>query len=118
MKMYIAILLGVAGMLSGFKTYMIPQVSQTKQGLISSEEEENSNMKREFCKVVEDEQYFVLKNTKGEIYHLDKSLEKDFKDGDEVLLIYTERREIGDKTYEADVYAVYPDNLELKMPAR
>ena len=49
---------------------------------------------------------------------MDKSLEKDFKDGDEVLLIYTERREIGDKTYEADVYAVYPDNSELKMPAR
>ena len=75
-------------------------------------------MKREFCKVVEGEPYFVLENTKGEIYHLDKSLEKDFKDGDEVLLIYTERREIGDKTYEADVYAVYPDHSELKRPAR
>lgn len=117
MKMYIAILLGVAGILSGFKTYTVRQIPQSNE-VISGKEEEISNMKREFCKVVENEQYFVLENTKGEIYHLDKSLEKDFKDGDEVLLIYTERREIGDKTYEADVYAVYPDNSELKVPAR
>lgn len=117
MKMCIAILLGVAGVLLGFKTYAVQQIPQSN-GFISGKEEESSNMKREFCKVVEGEPYFVLENTKGEIYHLDKSLGKDFKDGDEVLLIYTERREIGDKTYEADVYAVYPDNSELKMPAR
>lgn len=117
MKMCIAILLGVAGVLLGFKTYAVQQIPQSN-GFISGKEEESGNMKREFCKVVEGKTYFVLENTKGEIYHLDKSLGKDFKDGDEVLLIYTERREIGDKTYEADVYAVYPDNSELKMPAR
>ena len=115
MKMCIVILLGIAGILSGMMTYTgQPELQQE----FASENEEEENMKREFCTVVETKEEFTLKNTKGEIYHLEKFLQGNFKEGEEVLLIYTQRRELADGSYEADVYAVYEDDSTLQIPAK
>lgn len=75
---------------------------------------EVDSMRREFCKVesIQDEN-FILKNTKEETYLVDISFLKGLKVGDQVLLIYRERTQTGEKEYSADVYAVYPDNDSL-----
>ena len=75
-------------------------------------------MKREFC-VVDDvrEEDFTLKNTKEEKYRIDRSLLGDFRCGDEVLLIYTERHENEDGTFSADVQSIFPDSSVLLRPA-
>lgn len=71
---------------------------------------EEHHMKREFCKVDSlQEDYFVLKNTIDEEYYIDNSLLKNFKEGDMVVLLYTDRTPKGNG-YSADVYAIYPDN--------
>ena len=60
-------------------------------------EYEEGNMRREFCTVESlQEDYFVLENTKGERYHIDNSLRNNFEIGDEVLLVYTDRRSVED----------------------
>lgn len=82
-------------------------------------EYEEGNMRREFCTVESlQEDYFVLENTKGERYHIDNSLRDNFEIGDEVLLIYTDRRSVEDGAFEAEVRAVYPDSSRLLRPSR
>ena len=75
-------------------------------------------MKREFCVVMSlQDDYFTIKNVLNERYNIDNSFLADFKVGDEVLLIYTERRSIGEGIFEAEVQAVYPDDSTLVYPA-
>lgn len=84
-----------------------------------SETGEETNMRREFCTVESlHEEYFVLKNTENELYHVDNAHLDGFKAGDQVLLIYVSRTESADHTYAAEVYAVYPDDATLKIPAK
>ena len=74
-------------------------------------------MKREFCTVEEiTPKNFKIKNTKGEYYTIDIDLVADFVVGDEVLLIYTDRKSIGLNTFKANVYAIQPDSSSLEIP--
>jgi len=76
------------------------------------------DMKREFCTVVTvSEAFFVLKNTEDEFYHVDLSFLGDFKEGDEVLLIYSKRSPVEDGVFRADVQSVFPDSSILQYPA-
>lgn len=90
--------------------------SNSNIGINIREEEEITNMKREFCAVVGDND-FILKNVSGELYSIDISLRGDFKDGDEVLLIYTDRVKGDNGVYNANVYGVYHDDSTLVKPS-
>lgn len=78
----------------------------------------DTTMRREFCTVAAiDEDCFVLKNTAGELYRVDLSFLGEFKEGDEVLLIYTERTTVEEGTFRAEVKSVYLDSSKLVYPA-
>lgn len=80
---------------------------------------EENNMNREFCTVESlHEGYFVLRNTKDELYNVDNAHLGSFKSGDQVLLIYSERTALEDSRYTAEVYAVYPNDMTLRYPAK
>ena len=91
---------------------------QTSGSVDDNYGEEDSNLKREFC-VVDSlhENCFVLRNTEGECYRIDNSFLQNFKVGDEVLLIYFERKQLEDGVFEVSVKAVYPDNSTLVIPS-
>lgn len=75
-------------------------------------------MRREFCTVLTvNDDYFVLKNTADEFYHVDLSFLGEFKEGDEVLLVYTERSPIEDGVFNAEVRSIFPDSSKLVYPA-
>ena len=87
--------------------------------VIASETGEETNMRREFCTVESlHEEYFVLKNTQDELYHVDNAHLDGFKAGDPVLLIYVSRTALEDNRYTAEVYAVYPDDATIRIPAK
>ncbi|MBR1418037.1 MAG: hypothetical protein IJ576_03625 [Synergistaceae bacterium] len=78
-------------------------------------------MRREFCTVEKfQDASLILKNTLGEVYRIEKTLLKNFKAGDKVLLLYLDRTPLSeiDGEYSADVYAVYPDDNKLLRPAK
>ena len=119
MRAYVITFFCIIGILAGWKGNIIEKkLDAYSAETFEQEKQEENSMKREFCEVVEEDNEFILKNTKGERYLLDLSFNQDFKKGDNVLLIYTERRQIENNTYEADVYAIYPENFELQMPAK
>ena len=55
----------------------------------------------------DDKDYFVLENTKGEVYRLDISWKGEYKTGDGVILVYTQRQEIEEGVYEAEVFFLF-----------
>lgn len=119
MRVYVVIFLSMIGMLSSWKVLTINGISNVYINADNKEKAKEKNfMKREFCEVMEEEEDFILKNTKGELYRLDSSLKEKLKKGDNVLLIYTERHQIEADIYEADVYAIYSNSLELQMLAK
>lgn len=76
--------------------------------------EEDEGLKREFCKVSSlQEQYCLLENTVGETYCIDRSYAEDYKVGDLVLLLYSERTVMENGCYAAEVFAVYPNTNRL-----
>lgn len=69
--------------------------------------QEEGQMKREFCQVVEvNDGYLLLKNTREEFYQLDRSYDQGFAQGEQVVLSYWERTEIAEHTFQ-----VVPDSL-------
>lgn len=85
---------------------------------VEAEIMEDDNMKREFCTIVTlENDFFIIKNVAGELYHIDNSFLGEFTQGSEVLLLYTERNQIADNTYLATVKAVFPHNSVLQYPA-
>lgn len=113
MKMYILVMLGIMVVLSKEKV----DISNKKvdaELTLNIDNQEKDNMKREFCKVIENRESFVLENTIGELYFLETSLNSGFNEGEEVVLIYKERNRIRENIYEADVYAIYSDSSEVK----
>lgn len=121
MKKYLIVILGFICFLSGCNGDKADKNEISNIDIATDSEieyQEDIDVKREFCEVVEGEDNFVLKNTVGELYRLDLSLQEDFKEGDEVLLIYTERTQVEDGVYEAEVYAVYPDSSVLEKTAK
>lgn len=89
--------------------------SDTEQ---KSDIQENSDMKREFCTILLiNEDFFVLRNTAGEFYHVDRSFLGDFKEEDEVLLIYSDRTPIDEGTFQAAVHSILPHSSILMYPA-
>ena len=78
----------------------------------------NTNVNREFCTVESIQtNYFILKNTLGELYFIDTLYLGNLKEGDLALLIYTNRNDRGDGTYKADVTSVFPSENNLQEPA-
>ena len=69
--------------------------------------QKEGQMKREFCRVVEvNDGYLLLKNTREEFYQLDRSYDQGFAQGERVVLSYRERTEIAEHTFQ-----VVPDSL-------
>lgn len=88
------------------------------KGIAETETKEVDYMKREFCTVESlQKDSFTLKNTAGELYHIDNSFLGDFEVGDNVLLLYLDRTSLGNREYSADVYALYSDDDSLLQPA-
>ncbi|MDO5808963.1 MAG: hypothetical protein Q4P26_11250 [Lachnospiraceae bacterium] len=116
MRVYAMIFLSILGLLSKWNLYTVADMRMFTEN--EEKEKKESSMKREVCKVVETETNFILENTNGETYCLDISLKQNFKKEDDVLLIYTKRREVKKNVYEAEVYAIYENNLELQLPVQ
>ena len=78
-----------------------------------------TDMRREVC-VVEDikEDIFIIKNTLDELYEIDISQLGEYKQGDYVLLTYSDRSLLKENVYKADIQTIYPFNNELKYPAK
>lgn len=70
-------------------------------------EREDKSMYREICKVTQAGDEFELENLKGEVYNLNPSLIEEYKEGDNVILIYRSRQLTSSGKYSADVYAIY-----------
>ena len=99
MRAYVITFFCIIGILAGWKGNTIEKnLDAYSAKSFEQKKQEENFMKREFCEVVEEDNEFVLKNTKGERYLLDLSFNQDFKKGDNVLLIYTERRQIENNT--------------------
>lgn len=98
-----------------FALCCVTACSNTKVSEVESSEVDVMKI-REVCKVLDDKDYFVLENTKGEVYRLDISCKGEYKTGDGVILVYTQRQEIEEGVYEAEVFAIHDDSDKLEKP--
>ncbi|MCI8869310.1 MAG: hypothetical protein HFF39_02010 [Lawsonibacter sp.] len=112
---YVGILLGAILCLAA----CAPQGAEAQWDIShsASAEEQNSgdlegtDMRREFCTIqAVQEDCFILKNAMEELYQIDLAYLNNFKEGDEVLLIYTARSPIEEGLFRAEVRSIFPDS--------
>lgn len=117
MKFFLLEILVVCSLLTGCSSNLIEEKEITnieKVTSINEKWEDERHMIREFCIIETIDENMVLKNVKGDTYLLELLWKADFNEGDNVVLIYKNRTEVEYGVYTADVYAVYPDSMELE----
>lgn len=78
---------------------------------------EVTQVTREFCTVMEtNEQYMVLENVHKERYQLPVLYNDGYKTGDQVVLSYLERTEVGENLYETVPQSLFAASTRIAMP--